>query len=566
MTYNRCHPFCFFILTAIAVLILPRHAYCADTLRVMQVFDQIQNKTGFWNVSLIIKPEGRSLFLDKTNTIVVSNDIINLCFQGYSAEEGNNRLAFLLSHEIAHIMNNDLDYDRFLNPYQNSLSNELLEVRKQKELNADLRAVSIMCVSGYSTGQFSNEKKNIITDIYKLYRLKKSSVKRLYADAAERVRMINFRKQVLNEYNRLYECGNLMLMLSEENDNDYFLDICIEAYNSYQNYTSITTPELLNNMGLCYIHKARLYYSKDFMIDPDTLDFRNFEWGYVINSEVNTLRSASGILNNRPSLKTGISSTEMFDYRTSYKKAVNCFNQALLMSNNEYLPARLNPVVLYGLNQQYEDARALLADIKGNNSRDLSRYHLLPFYYNLNALIEYCLGQKESAKDYLKEAVKDDPEFIAAKRNMELMGAGSSVTADCRDDVIPHGTLLNHTMKMYDKIKPGTLKNYPFGLRDKYNLSYSENDSMKIMIVRSNNSLKSIELIGIKHGEIPGTFIRTGSNRQDILAHLSRDYTASFSQHKKFYHFKKAGLILCFGENELLDEIIILNKTGYFGE
>jgi hypothetical protein len=546
----------YLILLPIVLLSSSAPVIAADTLRVMDVFDHILNKTGFWNTSLVIRPKGKTVMLDKSNTIILSGNVANLCFEGYSVSEGNDRLAFLLCHEISHIINNDLDYDRFFNPLNDKLANEPLELRRKKEISADLRAVSLMVMSGFSLKQFDKPEENIISDIYRFYGMSDKGEKNAaYLSASERVQAICERKRIITEYGNLYEFANLLLQVNDGSRE--MLDICLEAYESYKNLSSITTPELFNNLGLAYLKKAESLFSKNYLEKPDTIDFLKFETGYAVNSEVPVVRSVN-IMNNTPAVRRS-DDLRVYDYKNAYKKAASCFNQACLISNNQYLPARINPVILLGLNQQYKEAWQTLCDINDNESEAIKRYGLLPFFHNLCGIVEYCSGNREKSASYLDEAQMEEPEFKASIKNKEMI-SGKRLDMDPMRGENSESALLNSVIAAYDMLKQPAEKCYSFGLRDNYSLSFRENDSVKTISVAPRDLSYGAEFICIKRGGLAGTGICIGAGRKTIMKKLSGRYSLYFSRKKVSCYIKKAGLILCFDDKDILDKIVIVNK------
>jgi|GEM_PF-2426893 len=535
----------------------------SNHLRALRVFEKLQDKTGEWNISIEIIPNGKSLILDKSNTIFVPEQIIELCYNRYLEREGDERLAFLLAHEIAHILNNDLDYDRILNPFNKKLTNEPVEIRKRKEINADLRAISIMNICGYSTQQFSNDKSNIIVDLYKYHGI--SNINKSidnYPSAADRIKFINERKNTLNKFNKLYECGVYMLMLTDSKDNEAMLNLTVESFQSYQNYTSLNTPYLLNNIGLAYLKLAEANFSKDFIENRDTIDFTKFETGYIFNTEIQPVRGKiaeenSAIIERRQ--------VDEVKYNMYIKKALNYFRESDKISNEEYLPAKLNEVILYGLNQNYSEAKTILDNLIKKQSDKLVGESMMAHYYNLAGIIEYCIGNKQKAADLFDKALIENPDFNIVNKNKKIIGIerGKSNHKKTKSGNDNSSGFVNAVYDTYGGINIVYEDKFSFGPKEVYDLQFTDSDSLKILTIQVKETCKKIEFVDMKNGGIKGNLVNIGDSKKVVLAKLSGKHYTYFSHGKSYFYYSKPGVIIVYNNNDAVEDIIIVNKVGF---
>jgi tetratricopeptide (TPR) repeat protein len=553
-----------FILFFLAFVFAGGEAVCSSGSQVMalQVFGRLKSKTGLWNINIEIPQKGKYVILDKSNTIFIPEQVLDICYENHSVEEGDNRLAFLLAHEFAHIMNNDLDYDRILNPFNNKLTNEPLEIRRQKEINADLRAISILNIGGFATSQFDDSENNIIADIYRFYGITDLHKNfGSYPSASDRVRNINARKEVLQNYNRLYESGLFMLLFADEKANNILCDYAIDAFQSFQNYTSLTTPELLNNLGLCYLKTAKANFSRDFLETPDTIDFMKFETGYLVSSEVKPLRSA-GLLNSSAAEKKKI---DKLKYQNNISNAEYCFREADRIADNDFLPARLNRAALSGMVQNYNEANGILDEVYKKKATELEKLSLTAYYFNLKGITEYCLGRPKDAAGYFDKAFKLNPEYTTSLKNKRLAaGVQQNLPAWTDKPPLSSPSLADCIYNTFGDLSLKDFTEFTFGPKEIYKFRFAETDSLKQFIIRESDSYKRVEFIKVTRGGLKGKYFLIGAKKSDVFKELSGDFSIIFSTDKTHYYFKNQGIIFSFDKTGILTEMIILNRMGVF--
>jgi len=241
--------------------------------KIEKIFEQVRNvapKAGE------IRPElkvvnGRpndpfAVVASSDGTIVLSKLVINSSYRGVSEKQGNARLAFILGHELAHIANGDFLPKAFVGGrVKPETSAKEVELGRQKEINADREGFVYAAMAGYTVDRllwetdgdfFTTWQK--ITDEHRqpgsVHPQPEVRAKKLYERLKHLLAHLPYYYWGvrLTHFNR---CEKSILLLK------HFL-------------TVFPSREVYNNLGICFLEKARSKLGYSIYWLPSLLDMR----------------------------------------------------------------------------------------------------------------------------------------------------------------------------------------------------------------------------------------------------------------------------------------------------
>lgn len=273
----------------------------------IRIFNQLKQARGLGEldgpflriVQTLPNPKFKIAMADNlTDTIYIQNDAVSICMDFMEADSLNG-LAFILSHELAHVTHKHGVRHQFINQFQRGFAdNEIaqlvlkdttesqarttmeqaknMSVRYQirkNEAEADLDAGFTSYLAGYSTKTAGPQ---FLDFAYEVFGLRKRGG--LYASLSERKLIAKNTGLKLDTLIKVYELGNSMNIIGEYGDALKCYEYVAKEYES---------KELLNNMGVMSLSVLAQEFCGDQVpyFVPVTLDFPPDVAGKSIESE-----------------------------------------------------------------------------------------------------------------------------------------------------------------------------------------------------------------------------------------------------------------------------------------
>jgi tetratricopeptide (TPR) repeat protein len=324
--------------------------------------------------------EPYQIFATKDGGIVLPGSIIQFC--NSDKIHGSAQLAFLLSHEIKHIVRGDYELREMLMKFieeldSNEDSNFIKQVTLSPELNrlkameiqADQYGILYAALAGYDIESVYSAENNFITKFYEFVGFDP------YGDlsnpsVSERDRAIKQKVNKIIEYLELYDFGLKLYAIGE-------YDAAIDLFTKF--LSQFPSREVYNNRGLCYYQKAYYLYS---------------EWN-------------PSVLNENP------------NYLFKLSPQIECISRAEISTRS--IHQNFEKKVLQYLNQA-------ITDFKEAERLD-NQY---PVVYNNLGCVYLLKGDLGFAKDYFKSAKNIDTNYKEAFNNLAIcyIAEGNGKTAE----------------------------------------------------------------------------------------------------------------------------------------
>jgi len=329
-----------------------------------QIFERLKklaNKNPkFLNPKLrVLKNKGRTPWARalRDGNIVLWKSAIEACYQGArSKEEIEARLAFVLGHELGHLAKDDywhLDIACMFSTKKCKTSRFFTKERMIKELRADGEGYAYAALAGYRVDLLLG-KKPFLSYWLKQIKPPKNSP---YPPIKERVAVLQKYLQNIQKKLTFFDFGVRLSHFERCDDGEYFL-------REFQHI--FPAREVLNNMGFCYLQRARqkmkseraYFYWMPLVLDVETL--------------AASLKTPSYFSISFKSLKQAAASGQGEGF---LKEAMIYFKKAV-EADQGYLPAQLNLAVTYLYLGKPHKARSVLEEAQ----------HLAPDNLEIQAL------------------------------------------------------------------------------------------------------------------------------------------------------------------------------------
>lgn len=336
--------------------------------------------------------------------VVISQRVIDFCYR--VPRHGDDRLAFVLAHEIAHHMENDFWHMKFfqaLDSQKRGGDKKLLrEVREiaaltdkvlAKELRADELGITYLTMAGFDPRAVLGDAK--ANDFFHEW-IATLDPKRLGApktrthpDASQRVATIQARLRQVADHADLFNLGLLLYQAA-----DYRRAAL--AFTEFRRY--FPGREVHHNLGAAY-HQLALQQWRPLAI-------KRGEPLFQLSVAIDPLTRAYG--NNRGSPEN---SSILFERHIT--AAIEQY-QIAIKQDSTYLPAFRNLASAYLIKGEPYKAIALLQDALKFAPKDAAVLN------NLGVAFFYAKNPAE-ARDYLAAAVKADPVYDASVFNLAML-------------------------------------------------------------------------------------------------------------------------------------------------
>ncbi len=191
-------------------------------------------------------PFGR-VFALPDGAIVLSLPVIKFCFE--NPEQGKARLAFILGHELKHVVHRDYWTINQILGFAPEVS---LETRKDLETQADEYGILYTTLAGYDIRAIVSPRNNFLLEYHD--RLGDGDDSAAANSSVEsRLQAINRRLAGITTHLDLFHFGVRLYVIGE-------YDAAIELLEKFA--AQYPSREVFNNLGVCYYQKAFMHYAK----------------------------------------------------------------------------------------------------------------------------------------------------------------------------------------------------------------------------------------------------------------------------------------------------------------
>jgi tetratricopeptide (TPR) repeat protein len=334
--------------------------------------------------------------------VIISKGVLDLCFEG--KKNGEDKLAFVLAHEIAHLIDDDFWHINFFNALDMSRQKGLLnpsvlaeiadivgETDKvaKKELRADEKGVIITSMAGYDVNAIVSadgsrnffKKWEGLLSVSRLPRPVLGNVNKdsLHPTSEQRSVNVLTRLQQIAENAELFRLGLLFYQSGK-------FDMAIHAFDEFLRL--YPGREVYHNLAASH-HQLALSYKK-----ANKSTFADIPFKLPVFIDPNT-RAFNGVYRG----------VELGDklFKTNISAAINFYMKAV-EQDPSYLIAYSNLASAYILNNQPFKAVAMLQDgmeIALNNARIL----------NVLGVALYFTDNTKKAIEYLEKSITEDPNY-----------------------------------------------------------------------------------------------------------------------------------------------------------
>ncbi len=351
--------------------------------------------------------------------IIISKKVLDICYQNQKA--GDDRLAFVLGHEIAHQLKDDFWHMKFFQAIE--LSKEKTPEQKQaleeveaiagstekiqaKELQADESGIVYASMAGYNTASVVTEddKINFFEDW--LTALDPARVPGIYKDSShpspkQRAEIVKARLRQVLENVETFNLGVIFYQAGE-------YEKATLAFNEFLKF--FPSREVYHNLASSY-HQLALKYYQEWKGDKNAQPFK-------LSMAIDPSTRASGI-----KLRGGKGSGPADLFKENIEKAVDLYQKAIALDPSYYLSYNDLGCALILKEEAYK-AIGIFKDalkIKPDFTEALNNIGVA-FFYAENAI----KAKENLAKAHELDPAYDSPLFNLAKIAQEEKNSGDA--------------------------------------------------------------------------------------------------------------------------------------------
>lgn len=339
----------------------------ADNSRVLNaydIFDRVGSATGKGIETssnlIILSSFGKPCaFCIQDGSVILTIEGLNLCYRGVAEETGDARLAFLLGHEISHLVYDDLWHIRAYQYFQEHSFDETNKTAlnilnransDQKELKADAYGLLYASMAGFDPKvvvnehgmNFFKEWTNWSSDDKATEKSNKTKAKAdHHPDPDTRAdNLLTYMKALIADID-LFHFGKRLFQIGRYRDALSFFKAFQKTYPGREAY---------NNIGATHL---QLSIAK--LADCDASKAYQFHLASIIDSETRSIEFL-------PSVKRGNECLDDNQFRMQIGKAMQSFEMAI-KQDPLHIPAKINLSSALILTGKYHDALGVLNDV-----------------------------------------------------------------------------------------------------------------------------------------------------------------------------------------------------------
>lgn len=340
--------------------------------------------------------------------IILSQQVLDMCFQ--DRKQGDDRLAFVLSHEIAHLLDDDFWHMNFFSAL--SLLQEKRDVKQAtvheieniftdtakveaKELRADERGILFAAMAGYDpyaiVGEPAHNQNSFFHEWHKILNVTRYNDARgtgNHPTATQRSTAILARLQQVGEQADLFRMGMILYQTGK-------FELAARAFGEFLRY--FPSREVYHNLAVAHHQVALKYYQqKDEFTKKHLLPFR-----LPVTADPYT-RAAFGVFRGR--------TVNQEKFQRHIKQAIKNYELAI-DQDSDYVLAYQNLASAYLINGEPYKAIATLQDVVDHHPYNAALLNALGVGF-------YLAGNVEKSLSYLKRAINLRPSFDAPYYNL----------------------------------------------------------------------------------------------------------------------------------------------------
>jgi len=349
-------------------------------------------------------------FCIKDGTIIITQEAIDICYNGVSTEQGDDRMAFLLGHELAHIFKNDFTYNSSFiaakkedtSDNKELSSDELIDSLtswKNIEVRADKLGLVYASISGFNPKTIIDSDNNFFKEWTERIENFEACHDELHPEPALRIKKLRNNIAEVCEDLNLYHYGVRLLQIQDYANAKKLLEEFSEIYPS---------REVFNNIGIAYYHLA-----------IESLVSCNDEtaYEYKMSIIIDTNLTAENLLVFKGQSKNkDCKNLEIF--KKQIEKAISMFQKAC-NKDKLYLPSVINLTSALILQGYYNDAINKLNEYKDSQEGKFNP-EKVPQFLNNFAIATYLnkgTSYLDDSHDNLDFAIKEDINYSSAYYN-----------------------------------------------------------------------------------------------------------------------------------------------------
>ena len=340
--------------------------------------------------------------------VVLSKQVLDKCYE--VQDEGDDRLAFVLAHEIAHLLDDDFWHMNFFSALSLLKNNKGVEqtVVKEiqgifaetakieaKELRADERGILFAAMAGYSPFSIVNETTNEENSFFhewhetlNVSRYAQANAASTHPTSTQRSTAVLARLKQVSEQSDLFRVGLIMYQTGK-------FDQAAKVFAEFLRY--FPSREVYHNLAAAHHQIALNYYQSDAeLIKQRLLPFR-----LPIMADPYT-RAAFGVNRGQKPNQN--------DFEQHIELAIKHYQSAIDQDRN-YLLAYQNLASAYLLNNEPYKAIATLQDIVKRSPHNTVLLNILGVGF-------YLTENPQKAEKLLQTAIEINSQFAAAYYNL----------------------------------------------------------------------------------------------------------------------------------------------------
>ncbi|WP_455366933.1 tetratricopeptide repeat protein [Kaarinaea lacus] len=340
--------------------------------------------------------------------IILSKQVLDMCYE--DKKEGDDRLAFVLAHEIAHLLDDDFWHMNFFSALsllkeedavEQKVLNEIQGIFTQaskieaKELRADERGILFSAMAGYNPFAIVNEQAgeqgSFFHEWHQLLNVsqyEQLTVSGTHPTSSQRSTAVLARLKQVSQQADLFSLGLILYQTGK-------FELAAKAFSEFLRY--FPSREVYHNLAITHHQIALNYYQSDLkLIEQRLLPFQ-----LPIMADPYT-RAAFGVARNKQQNQQ--------KFADHIALAIQHYQSAIQQDAN-YLLAYQNLASAYLLNNEPYKAIATLQDIVARSPDNAILLNILGVGF-------YMAENPQKAEALLARAIEINDQFAAAYYNL----------------------------------------------------------------------------------------------------------------------------------------------------